>query len=167
VPKIVSEFKDFVTRGNVIDLAVAVVVGAAFTGVVNALAEGILTPLVAMFAGKDFSELHFTINGSAFFYGLVINAAIEFVLVAAAIFFFVVKPLNVLNERFRRGEDAPAPSPPTDEAILLAEIRDLLRSQANGSGRGAGAGAAVPPPGAFPPPAGPPPGTPPPPGRSF
>lgn len=165
MPRIVSEFKDFITRGNVIDLAVAVVVGAAFTGVVSALAEGVLTPLVAMFAGKDFSRMTFTINDSTFRYGLVINAAIEFVLVAAAIFFFVVKPLNVLNERFRRGEDAPAPSPPTDEAILLAEIRDLLRSQANGSGRGPAG--AVPPPGAFPPPAGPPPGSPPPPGRSF
>jgi large conductance mechanosensitive channel len=164
VPKVISEFKDFITRGNVIDLAVAVVVGSAFTAIVNALVEGILTPLVGMFFGEDFTGMTFTINNSTFSYGLVINAVIYFAVVAAAIFFLVVKPLNVLNERFRRGEDAPAPSPPTDEAVLLAEIRDLLRAQANGDGRSA---APVPPAGPVPPPPGPTRPAGPPSGRGF
>lgn len=163
MPKVISEFKDFITRGNVIDLAVAVVVGSAFTAIVNALVDGILTPLVGMFIGEDFTGMTFTINNSTFSYGLVINAVIYFLVVAAAIFFLVIKPLNVLNERFRRGEDAPAPSPPTDEAVLLAEIRDLLRAQANGAGRGS----APVPSGPVPPPPGPAGPVGPPPGRGF
>jgi large conductance mechanosensitive channel len=159
VPKIFSEFKDFISRGNVIDLAVAVVIGAAFAAIVDAIVTGLLTPLIGMVFSRDFSDMTFTINDSTFNYGIVINAAIYFVLVAAAIFFLVIKPINVLNERFRRGEDAPAPSPPTDEAVLLAEIRDLLRSQGNGRG------AAVPAAGPVPPV--PPPGPVDPPGRSF
>jgi large conductance mechanosensitive channel len=154
VPKVISEFKDFITRGNVLDLAVAVVVGGAFSAIVNALVDGIFTPLIGMLISKDFSEMTFTINGSTFSYGLVINAVIYFLIVAAAIFFLVVKPINMLNERFRRGEDAPAPSPPTDEAVLLAEIRDLLRSQSNGSDAVRRSGPVPPPPG----PVGPPPG---------
>jgi large conductance mechanosensitive channel len=155
VPKVITEFKDFITRGNVIDLAVAVVVGGAFSAIVNSLVDGIFTPLIGMLISKDFSEMTFEINGSTFSYGLVINAVIYFLVVAAAIFFLVVKPINVLNERFRRGEDAPAPSPPTDEAVLLAEIRDLLRSQSNGSETIGRSGPVPPPPG----PVGPPPGT--------
>ena len=157
MPKILSEFKDFISRGNVIDLAVAVVVGGAFSQIVNALVDGILTPLIGVIFSTDFSEMDFEVNGSTFNYGIVINAVIYFLLVAAAIFFLVIKPINVLNERFRRGEDAPAPSPPTDEAVLLSEIRDLLAMQ-NGARPGA-----VPPGGPVPPPPGP--ATPP--GRTF
>jgi large conductance mechanosensitive channel len=143
VPKVLTEFKDFVSRGNVIDLAVAVVLGAAFTQIVNAVVEGLLTPLIGIVFSKDFSDMTFEVNDSVFRYGDVINAVLQFLAVAAAIFFFVIKPMNVLNERFRRGEDKPAPSPPTDEAVLLAEIRDLLRTQGNGG--------AVPPSGPIPP----------------
>jgi large conductance mechanosensitive channel len=143
VPKVLTEFKDFISRGNVIDLAVAVVLGAAFTQIVNAVVEGLLTPLIGILFSRDFSEMTFEINDSVFRYGDVINAILQFLAVAAAIFFFVIKPMNVLNERFRRGEDKPAPSPPTDEAVLLAEIRDLLRTQGNGG--------AVPPSGPIPP----------------
>jgi large conductance mechanosensitive channel len=156
VPKVFSEFKEFIARGNVIDLAVAVVVGGAFATVVNAIVEGILTPLIGMVISRDFSEMTFTINDSTFSYGIVINAVIYFLLVAAAIFFLVVKPINVLNERFRRGQEVPPASPPTDEAVLLAEIRDLLRAQSNG-----GSGA-IPPSGPVPPP-----GSAAPPGRAF
>lgn len=159
MPKIISEFKDFISRGNVIDLAVAVVIGAAFASIVDALVEGILTPLIGVIVSRDFSDMTFEINNSVFSYGLVINAVIYFLLVAAAIFFLVIKPINVLNERFRRGEETPAPSPPTDEAVLLAEIRDLLRSQGNGRG------VAVPSSGPVPPV--PPPGPVDPPGRAF
>lgn len=129
-----GEFKDFISRGNVIDLAVAVVVGGAFATVVSALVDGVFTPLIGMILSRDFSDMTFTINNSVFSYGLVINAVIYFLVVAAATFFLVVKPINVLNERFRRGQDTPAPSPPTDEAVLLAEIRDLLRTRADGRG---------------------------------
>ena len=125
-----KEFKAFIMRGNVVDLAVAVVIGAAFGAVVTSLVENILTPIIGIPGKTDFSTLHFTINDSVFRYGLFLNALISFVSVAAAIFFFVVKPLNILAERRKRGalpeEDTPAPS---DEAVLLSEIRDLLRAQ--------------------------------------
>jgi large conductance mechanosensitive channel len=134
MPKVLSEFKDFISRGNVIDLAVAVVIGAAFTAIVNALVEGMLTPLIGILFSRDFSNMDFTVNDSTFRYGIVLNAVLQFVAIAAAIFFLVIKPINVLNERFRRGQEAPAPSPPTDEAVLLAEIRDLLASQGRGGG---------------------------------
>ena len=129
------------------------VVGGAFSAIVNALVDGILTPLIGMIFSTDFSDMTFTINNSVFNYGVVINAVIYFLLVAAAIFFLVIKPINVLNERFRRGEDAPAPSPPTDEAVLLAEIRDLLVMQNGGGAATVPPGSPVPPP---PGPAGPP-----------
>jgi large conductance mechanosensitive channel len=130
MPGVVREFKDFITRGNVIDLAVAVVIGIAFGAIVNAIVEGLVTPLVGMFASEDFSDMAFTINDSVFRYGLVINAVIQFLAIAAAVFFIIVKPVNVLNDRLRRGEEPKPPSPPTDESVLLAEIRDLLRAQA-------------------------------------
>jgi large conductance mechanosensitive channel len=123
-----KEFREFITRGNVIDLAVAVVIGLAFTAIVNAIVSGLITPLIGMIGGDDFRNLDFTINGSTFEYGLVINAIIQFLLIAAAVFFFVVKPINVLNDRRRRGEE-PDPIELSDEAALLTEIRDLLRDR--------------------------------------
>lgn len=100
------EFKDFITRGNLIDLAVAVVIGAAFGALVTALVEDLITPIIAAIFGKpDFSGLTFTINGSVFKYGSFLNALIAFLSIAAAIFFFVVKPYNVLMERVSKGED--------------------------------------------------------------
>jgi large conductance mechanosensitive channel len=98
------EFKNFISRGNVVDLAVAVVLGTAFAAVVKALVADILTPIIAMiFGSSDFSSLTFTINGSHFLYGDFINNLITFASVAAAIFFFVVKPLNMLAARRARG----------------------------------------------------------------
>jgi len=92
-----KEFKQFLLRGNVVDLAVGVVVGAAFGSVVTALVKDILTPLIAAIAKvPDFSGLFFTLNGSTFMYGDFINAAISFLLVACAIFFFVIKPMNMI-----------------------------------------------------------------------
>jgi len=130
---IVAEFKEFVMRGNVVDLAVAVVIGAAFGAVVNALVKDIFTPLIAAIFGKpDFSALTFTINDSKFFYGDLINALISFLSIAAAVFFFVVKPLNYMQERRKRAmADGTEPDAATlsDEAVLLSEIRDLLRQQ--------------------------------------
>ena len=124
-----NDFKKFLLRGNVIDLAVAVVIGAAFTAVVTALSTGILTPLIGMIFSKDFSEMYFTLNGSRFQYGLVIDAAISFVMIAAVIFFLVVKPMQVMAERRARGEAADDTPTPSDEAVLLTEIRDLLSAR--------------------------------------
>jgi large conductance mechanosensitive channel len=105
--KVLVEFKKFVFRGNVVDLAVAVVVGTAFTAVVAALVADLLTPLIAAIFGKhDFSALTFTINGSTFKYGAFINAVIAFLSAATAVFFFVVVPLNRLMDN--RDKEDPA-----------------------------------------------------------
>ncbi len=131
---LISEFKDFILRGNVVDLAVAVVIGAAFGAVVSALVKDILTPIIAAIFGKpDFSALTFTIHKSHFFYGDFINAIISFLSIAAAVFFFVVKPINYLLERRKRALAAgaePEAASLSDEAQLLVEIRDLLRLRA-------------------------------------
>src|SRR6478752_7096466 len=104
-------FKEFVLRGNVIDLAVAVVIGAAFGAVVAALVKDLLTPLIGAIVGQpDFSAIVVTVNGSKILIGDFINAVVAFVLVAAAIYFFVVMPMNMIVERRRRGE---APADPT------------------------------------------------------
>lgn len=115
-------------RGNVIDLAVAVVIGAAFAAVVTSLVENLLTPLIAaVFGEPNFSALTFTINDSVFGYGAFFNALLAFVLVAAAIFFVVVKPMNSLAERRRKAEADPPPAEVSEEVLLLREIRDLLQ----------------------------------------
>jgi large conductance mechanosensitive channel len=126
-----SGFQKFILRGNVIDLAVAVVIGAAFTRVVNALVDGIINPLVAaVFGETDLGSVGtFTINGARFSIGLVLDALLNFVLVAAAIYFVIVVPVTRLQELRRREELEPDEEPaPSDEAVLLAEIRDLLSS---------------------------------------
>lgn len=101
------EFKQFLLRGNVVDLAVGVVVGAAFGTIVNALVTDILTPFISAIAKvPDFSELTFTINGSLFTIGHFLNALISFILIAGAVFFFIVKPMNLLTARSRKGPPA-------------------------------------------------------------
>ena len=105
-----SEFKQFLLRGNVIDLAVAFVIGAAFAALVEAAVADLLTPLVAaIFGTPDFGALTFTINGSVFKYGHFLNVLISFVTIAFVVFFFVVKPINRLMEMSRRRE-SPDPS---------------------------------------------------------
>ena len=104
-------FKQFMLRGNVIDLAVAVVMGAAFGAVVTALVKDLITPLLAAMFGKpDFSGLRFTVNNSEFLYGDFINAVIAFVLIGAAVYFFVVVPINSVVARMNRGEAPPDPT---------------------------------------------------------
>ena len=104
-------FRDFILRGNLVDLAVAVVIGTAFGALVTALVKDLITPLIAAIGGKpDFSTFSFTINKSHFLYGAFINALITFVSIAAAVFFFVVKPVNMLMAR-RKTE------PPVDETV--------------------------------------------------
>jgi large conductance mechanosensitive channel len=102
-------FGQFLMRGNVVDLAVAVVIGAAFGAIVTALVKDLITPLIAAAVGKpDFSALAFTINNSRFAVGDFINAVVSFVLVAAAIYYFVVVPMNAVTARFKRPEAEPA-----------------------------------------------------------
>jgi large conductance mechanosensitive channel len=123
---LLKEFRAFLMRGNLVDLAVGVVVGVAFGAVVNALVKDLITPIVAALAGKhDFSALSFTINGSHFLYGDFINAVITFVSVSAAVFFFVVKPVNVLTARWKT-------EPSADETVracpeCLSEIPRAAR----------------------------------------
>jgi large conductance mechanosensitive channel len=116
-----KDFKAFVLRGNVLDLAVAVVIGVAFTAVITALVSDLITPLIAAIGGShDFSSLTFTINNSVFRYGAFLNALISFVVIAAAVFFFVVMPANALVQRARR---EPTPDPTTKKCPeCLSEI---------------------------------------------
>jgi large conductance mechanosensitive channel len=103
---VLREFKEFISRGNLVELAVAVVIGTAFAALIKSFVDNLITPIIAAIFGQpDFGDLVFKINGSAFHYGLFLNSLITFLSVAAAIFFFVVKPMNVLTERARRGED--------------------------------------------------------------
>lgn len=94
-----KEFKKFILRGNVVDLAVGIVIGAAFTAVVNSVVAGFITPLIAViYSQKDFVDAYFTINGNRFLYGDVLNSIITFIIVAVVVFFFVVQPINKLSE---------------------------------------------------------------------
>jgi large conductance mechanosensitive channel len=121
-----KEFREFILRGNVVDLAVAVVIGAAFGAVVKSLVDDIFTPLITMIFGKPtFTGLQFTINGSEFHYGAFLSAVFTFLTVAAAIFFLVVKPLNTLAAR-RKAQVEPEPEAPAEDVLLLTQIRDLL-----------------------------------------
>ena len=104
-------FRQFMLRGNVVDLAVAVVMGAAFGAVVTALVKDLITPLIAALIGKpDFSAIEFTVHGSKFPIGDFINALLSFLLIGAAVYFFIVLPMNALLARMRRGEAAPDPT---------------------------------------------------------
>jgi large conductance mechanosensitive channel len=124
---LVKDFRNFIMRGNVLDLAVAVIIGAAFNAVVQSLVKNVILRLVGAIAGKpDFSSLFFTINKSQIAYGQFITDVLNFLIIAASVF-LIVRVFQTLQDRRRKGtldpEDVPAP---TDEAVLLAEIRDLL-----------------------------------------
>ena len=124
-------FKDFLMRGNVIDLAVAVIIGTAFTAIVTAIADYFINPLIAAIGGANVNGLGFRLVGSnpktLIDIGAIITAAINFLIIAAIVYFVIVMPMKKIQERRRRGEE-PGPAVPTD-VELLAEIRDLLRDQ--------------------------------------
>ncbi|HEX4691349.1 MAG TPA: large conductance mechanosensitive channel protein MscL [Solirubrobacteraceae bacterium] len=123
------QFREFLLRGNVVDLAVAVIIGAAFGAVIAALVADIITPLIAAIGGQpDFSGLSFTINGSVFRYGHFLNAVISFLIVAAVVYFLVVKPVAALMERRKAGLE-PEPEAVPEDVVLLGEIRDLLKTR--------------------------------------
>jgi large conductance mechanosensitive channel len=117
-----TEFKQFILRGNVIDLAVAVVIGAAFGAIVTSLVENIITPLIGALGGQpDFSGLTFTLNNSEIRYGAFLNALISFLIIAAVIFFAVVKPMNAMLTRMRT---EPTPDPLTSKCpFCLSEVQ--------------------------------------------
>jgi large conductance mechanosensitive channel len=117
-----TEFKQFILRGNVIDLAVAVVIGAAFGAIVTSLVENIITPLIGAIGGQpDFSGLSFTLNGSEIRYGAFLNALLSFLIIAAVIFFAVVKPMNAVMTRMRT---EPTPDPMTGKCpFCLSEVQ--------------------------------------------
>jgi len=127
-------FKDFLLRGNIVDLAVAVVIGTAFTLLVSSFTDSFLQPLIGLLGGGGVNGGTFTVNGQVFTWGAFLNQVITFVLTAAVVYFVVVLPMKAIAERRKRGEEA-GPAEPT-QVELLAEIRDLLRSQ---QGLGAGA----------------------------
>lgn len=129
-----KEFRDFILRGNVVDLAVAVVIGAAFKAIVDALVKDLITPLLAAIGGQpDFSSIKFTINGSAFLIGDFINNVVSFLIIAAVIFFLIIKPMNLFMARAARKTVDSAPPAATKEEVLLTEIRDAIRAQGGGT----------------------------------
>ncbi len=119
----IKEFREFLLRGNLLDLAVAVVIGAAFTGVVTSITTNIITPLIkAIFGGSNqFDALHVTINGSVITYGAVLNALLNFVIVAAVIFFLVIKPVNALMAKLGR---TPSEEPMRECPECLSKVPD-------------------------------------------
>ena len=123
-------FKDFIARGNAIEMAVGIVLGLAFTEVVNAVVDGLITPLIAAMGGvPDLSELWmFELNEAVFSIGAILGAIINFLIVAAALYFVVVMPLNKLAERRKQGVE-PEPEAPAEDVLLLQEIRDLLATR--------------------------------------
>jgi large conductance mechanosensitive channel len=123
-------FKDFVLRGNIVDLAVAVVIGTAFTALVTSFTTSFLQPLIGLVGGGGINGGTKVINGQPFTWGAFINALITFLITAAVVYFVVVLPMKTLLERRRRGEE-PGPLLPT-QVELLVEIRDLLRAQQGG-----------------------------------
>jgi large conductance mechanosensitive channel len=126
---VIKGFKDFLLRGNVIDLAVAVVIGTAFGVVVAAFAKDFIGGIIGAVGGTpDFGTAGFTVNDSKIILGSTINALIYFVIVAASVYFFVVLPVNKLMERRKSGEEGEVEAP-SEEILLLQEIRDLLRAR--------------------------------------
>lgn len=131
-------FRDFILRGNVVELAVAVVIGTAFTAIVTAFSDNIINPLIASVGGADVSGLGFRVlqdNPTTFIdFGAVITAAINFLIIAAIVYFVLVMPMNKLNEALqkRKGIVEEEEEPASLEANLLEEIRDLLQAERNG-----------------------------------
>ncbi len=125
----VKDFKDFLLRGNVVDLAVAVVIGAAFGAVVSAFATDFIGGLIGAVGGiPDFGRAGLTVNGSRIVIGSTINALINFVIVAAVAYFAVVRPVTALMQRRKDGVE-PEVQAPSEDVVLLQEIRDLLKAQ--------------------------------------
>lgn len=122
--KFFKEFKEFASRGNVLELAIAVVIGAAFGKIVSSLVDDIIMPLVGILVGKNFASLTLEINGSYIAYGSFIQAIVDFIIIAFCVFLFT-KIINKFNKKEEKKEEAKK----SDEVVLLEEIRDLLKKQ--------------------------------------
>lgn len=127
--KILGEFKDFLMRGNLVELAIAFVMAAAFSALVNSFVDTIVNPIVgAIFGQPSFSSLTIDLwSNAVLYYGAFLTEVITFAGIAASVFFFIVKPYNAIRARFDEGDEAPPPPPEDDESVvLLREIRDAL-----------------------------------------
>jgi large conductance mechanosensitive channel len=125
----IKEFRDFIMRGNVIDLAVAVVMGAAFTGIINSLVNDIIMPIIGVIlGGLDFTTLAVTVGSASIAYGKFLQAIVNFLFIALALF-FVVKSINAMRAIGAKKEAEAAPAAPPEDVQLLREIRDLLKSR--------------------------------------
>jgi large conductance mechanosensitive channel len=123
-----KDFKKFILRGNVVDLAVAVVIGAAFSAIVTALVKDLVTPFIAAIGGKpDFSNLYFTINNSKFMYGDFLNAVVSFLLIASVVFFFIVQPINQLVARANKNKESEEPTEKKCEFCLSKIPKDAKK----------------------------------------
>ena len=122
-------FKEFILRGNVVELAIAVVIGAAFTGIVTQLTKSFIQPLIQVFGGGGIHGGAFVIHGVSFDWAAFINAIINFLIVAAVLYFLIVLPINRIVARRHRAEVDAAPAPDPEDLVLLREIRDLLKKQ--------------------------------------
>ncbi len=127
--KMLKGFKDFIMRGNVIDLSIAVVVGAAFTGIVTQLTKSFIQPLIQVFGGGGIHGGAFVIHGVAFDWAAFINAVINFLIVASALYFLIVLPINRITIHRHHAETTATPAPEPEDLVLLREIRDLLKTQ--------------------------------------
>jgi large conductance mechanosensitive channel len=141
----ITDFRKFIMRGNVVDLAIGVVIGAAFTAIVNSMVDDLIMPIVSGIIGTDFSELSFQFNGATIAYGNFIQAVINFLIISLVVFFTIRWAIR-LTERMgmqtdalegivpdseREKEEEPEPEPePSDEVLLLTEIRDLMKEDA-------------------------------------
>ncbi len=123
-------FRDFILRGNIVDLAVAVVIGTAFTALVSQFTASFITPLIAVFTGGGSVGGQFSVNGQPFSYGAFVGAVVTFVITAAAVYYVVVSPMNKIMARFKKPAEQELAEP--TEVELLMEIRDLLRAQQRG-----------------------------------
>jgi large conductance mechanosensitive channel len=125
---IVKEFRDFLMRGNIIELAIAFIMAAAFVPVVTSLVDGVILPFIAAIFGEpNFDNIGFDVGDARVQIGLFISAVINFILIAVAVFFFIVKPVQMIKDRQKAGEEPPPE--PTEEVVLLTEIRDALRNR--------------------------------------
>lgn len=123
----IQGFKEFISKGNVVDLAVGVVMGAAFGKIVTGIVESFINPLIAMLFGQpNFDSVKYIIAGTEFPIGNIITATINFLLIALAVYIFIVVPMNKLKEKMKKEEAAEAAAEPSEEVLLLREIRDSL-----------------------------------------
>jgi large conductance mechanosensitive channel len=127
--EVLKGFKEFIFRGNVVELAIAVAIGAAFGGVVTQLTKSFIQPLIQLVGGGGVHGGAFFIHGVAFDWAAFVNAIINFLIVSAVIYFLLVHPMNRIMEHRRHSEAAASPAPDPDDVLLLREIRDLLKKQ--------------------------------------